>query len=89
MIFKNIYSLNLLNTNGQTIKKFYCIPEELKRFQPSEDYKTNCYFLTNWAEDRKKELLKILGKNKGCFNLCCWNTETGNLIAGSDYIFVE
>lgn len=86
MFFTYIYELRLVNQNGQAIKTLYCIPKGLENFKPIEDRKQNCIFLTLWAEDRKKELLKLLGKNKGCFNLFCLSTETGNTIAGSGYI---
>jgi len=89
MFFRHLYSLNLVNNNGQTTKKLYCIPEGLEHFMLSKDYKQDSLFLTHWATDRKKELIKLLGKNKGIFTLCCWDIETGNMIAGSDYMVVN
>ena len=84
-----MYKLNLVNSSGQTIKRFYCIPNGLENLVMTKNYTQDCLFLTMWATDRKKDLLKLLGKNKGIFTLCCLNIETGNMIAGSDYIVVD
>jgi len=89
MFFNYVYSINLVNRNGQTLKRLFCIPNGLENFKPATDHKQNCLFLTLWASDRKKELLRLLGKNKGVFNLGCWSTETGNLLCGSDYIAIK
>ena len=88
MIFKYIYSIDLITESGQTKKRLFCIPNGLENFVLSGTYKTDCEFLTLWASDRKKELLRYLGKNSGMFSLVCWDTESGKMLAGSDFLKV-
>lgn len=85
-MFTVIYELRLVNNNGEKIKGLYFIPEELLNFRPTWTRFTDSIFLTRWAEDRKKELLRLLGKNKGCFTLSMIDTQKGVELAGSDYI---
>ena len=85
-MFTVIYELRLVNNNGEKIKGLYFIPEELLGFKPTWTRFTDSIFLTRWAEDRKKELLRLLGKNKGCFTLSMIDTKKGIELAGSDYI---
>jgi hypothetical protein len=85
-MFNLIYEIRLVNGNGEKIKGFYFIPEELLNFKPTFSRFTDSIFLTRWAEDRKKELLRLLGKNKGCFTLSMYDTQKGVELAGSDYL---
>ena len=89
MYFDFVYELRLVNKNGQVIKRILIIPDELTHFAPADDYKTNCIFLTKWAEDRKKGLLKLLGKNKGIFNICAVRVIDGSTAFETDYIVVK
>ena len=85
-MIKYIYELRLVNNNGQVIKKLFILPEEIIRLEPADDYKTNCLFLTRWAEDRKKELFRLLGKKSGTLNICAISTFDGCTKFGTDYI---
>lgn len=85
-MFSVIYELRLVNNNGEKIKGFYFIPEDLLNFKPTFTRFTDSIFLSRRAEDRKKELLRLLGKNKGCFTLSMIDTRNGVELAGSDYI---
>jgi hypothetical protein len=86
MYIEHYFKVRLVNGNGQTIKSINIIPEELISFKPNEF--TNV-FLTKWSEDRKKKLIRFLGKNKGTFNLEMYDVTSGTCISGSDYIVVD
>ena len=85
MLFKYIYEIRLVNKNGTAIKHLYCIPPTLEHASLTGDMKTNL-FLTEWAEENKKEILRLLGKKKGVCQVLCIDNETGVAIAGSGYI---
>lgn len=88
-MFSVIYELRLVNNNGKKIKGLFFIPDELLHYKPTFTRFTDSIFLTRWAEDRKKELLRLLGKNKGCFTLSMIDLYKGVELAGSDYIYLE
>lgn len=87
-MFYFIFELRLVNNNGEKIKGLYFIPDELLNFKPTLTRFNDSIFLTKWAEDRKKELLRLLGKNKGCFTLSMYDTQKGVEMAASDYIYL-
>lgn len=85
--YSGLYSRRLGN-NGGLIKGLHFIPNELLNFKPTLSRFNDSIFLTRWAEDRKKELLRLLGKNKGVFTLSMYDTQKGVEMAGSDYIYL-
>ena len=84
-MIKYLFELSLVDDNGRRKKSVYLV-DELRYFEPSMDRMTNCVFLTNWLRDRTKEMRSYFRGIKGDLCLSILDTQTGNYIAGSDFI---